>query len=128
MPNIWWVLFADTVRLRREELDMSQAELAARLHTTQQTVSRWEAGATIPRPRRIVRLADVLGLEAGELHRIAGYIKQPERSDAWDDVHDLVSRIGQLSDLELMLLIDAAWQELRVRRGLSVDIPRRPPR
>jgi transcriptional regulator with XRE-family HTH domain len=48
-----------------------QSELAAELDTTQQTVSRWEAGLSRPRQQQISRLADLLGVDRQELIRLA---------------------------------------------------------
>lgn len=44
-------MFADLIKSRREALDLSQAELASRAHTSQATISRIEAGEFYPRAR-----------------------------------------------------------------------------
>lgn len=51
----------------------TQKELAATLGATQQTVSRWEKGASRPRERELPKLADVLGVKTEELIKAAGY-------------------------------------------------------
>jgi transcriptional regulator with XRE-family HTH domain len=107
----------DAVRLRRDELGMGQEQLAASLGVRQQTVSRWEHGLAVPRPGRVVELAELLGLEPGRLHRLAGYLPAAERSPvvaAWHEVH---ARMAELSRAELLLLIERAWEELRSRDG-----------
>ncbi len=51
----------------------SQADLAARLKCSQQSVSRWEAGVTRPRAGQVAALAAVLGLEPNDLMQSVGY-------------------------------------------------------
>jgi transcriptional regulator with XRE-family HTH domain len=110
---------AETLRVRREEVGLSQAQLAARIGVGQQAVSRWERGEAVPRPARVVALAEVLGLEAAALHRLAGYLEDADRSPLWGPFHELFARMSELSSDELWLLTDRAWQELRGRYGYS---------
>jgi transcriptional regulator with XRE-family HTH domain len=51
----------------------TQAELAHQLDTSQQTVSRWEAGTSRPRPKELSKLAAILRVDVTELSRAAGY-------------------------------------------------------
>jgi len=51
----------------------TQAELAHQLGTSQQTVSRWEAGTSRPRANELPKLAAVLRVDVTELSRAAGY-------------------------------------------------------
>jgi transcriptional regulator with XRE-family HTH domain len=112
-------LLGETLRLRREERGLDQAELAEQLGVTQQSVSRWEHGKALPRPQRVRQLAELLGLDVGRLHRAAGYLPEEERSPLDDIWHDVFERMSELSETELMLLLDRAWEELRARRGFS---------
>ena len=53
---------------RRREKEMNQAELAAALDelgfgVTNQAVSKWEKGATLPNARQFLAICDVLGIE-----------------------------------------------------------------
>ena len=41
---------------------MSQAQLAERIGTTQQQLSRWETGARVPRVDVLKKIADALGV------------------------------------------------------------------
>lgn len=52
--------------LRREQ-GMTQRELAARLHVSDRTVSKWERGAGLPDASLMVALADALGISVNEL-------------------------------------------------------------
>ncbi|MFP1132873.1 helix-turn-helix domain-containing protein [Asticcacaulis sp. W401b] len=58
-----------------------QADAAARLGVSQQTVSRWEAGTHRPRAGQISEIAEVLHINAADLMSAAGYTNstQPVR-------------------------------------------------
>jgi transcriptional regulator with XRE-family HTH domain len=51
----------------RKALEMSQAELAARIHVTDKAVSRWETGRGMPAIDSLEPLAAALGLSVSEL-------------------------------------------------------------
>ncbi|MCK9487309.1 MAG: helix-turn-helix domain-containing protein [Dehalococcoidia bacterium] len=56
---VWDVVWdADAVRALRAQLGLTQADLAERLGTRQQTVSEWETGTSEPRrmSRRLLRM------------------------------------------------------------------------
>ncbi len=55
---------AEAVRRLREQLGVTQAELASRIGTRQQTISEWETGASAPR-RMSQRLLRLVAEEAG---------------------------------------------------------------
>ena len=111
-------LIGETVKIRREELGLDQLELGRRVGVGQQTVSRWETGRAVPKPDRLPVLAEVLGLDSEYVHRMAGYLPPSQSSAAGDLVHELYARAHELSDEEVLLLIDRCWQEFRRRRGL----------
>ncbi|MFG2847896.1 helix-turn-helix domain-containing protein [Kitasatospora sp. NPDC048296] len=52
----------ETVRLRREALGMTQAQLAAATGMQQPAVARFEAGGTMPTIVVLERLAEALGM------------------------------------------------------------------
>ncbi|MBI3770848.1 MAG: helix-turn-helix transcriptional regulator [Deltaproteobacteria bacterium] len=54
---------AERVRHARERLDMTQAQLAARIGSTQPAVARLEAGGVTPNLDTLHRIAEALGLE-----------------------------------------------------------------
>jgi transcriptional regulator with XRE-family HTH domain len=107
------VPFADELRIRRVELNISQAELATQLGVSQQTISRWETVGTVaPGPRRIAALAAALRLDLAALLRSAGYLNDV---DVETRAEALATQVGRMTTSELVLLVDAAWQQLRQR-------------
>lgn len=50
----------------RLRADLTQGQLAARVHTSQQTVAKWEAGLSAPRAGRMDAVTAVLGPLNGE--------------------------------------------------------------
>jgi HTH-type transcriptional regulator / antitoxin HipB len=52
----------EAVRQRREELGLTQAELAERVGLKQPAVARFEAGGTMPTIPMLERLAEALGV------------------------------------------------------------------
>ena len=72
----------DHVRRLREQRGWDQADLARELgDVTQQTVSRWERGASRPRRHVVVRLAFLLDVDPSELLDAAGYRQLGDRPD-----------------------------------------------
>ena len=51
----------------RKEKEITQAELADRCETTQQTIAKIENGLVDPRVSTLAKIADALGCEVGEL-------------------------------------------------------------
>jgi transcriptional regulator with XRE-family HTH domain len=58
---------------RREKGFAQQAELAAKIGASQQSISRWEAGSVRPTRRVLAEVIKVLGLDAAEVMQAAGY-------------------------------------------------------
>lgn len=57
------------IATRRGELELTQEELAARIGVKRQNVQHWEKGAAMPRPEKMERLAEELGLTLDEIAR-----------------------------------------------------------
>ncbi|MFN2506598.1 MAG: helix-turn-helix domain-containing protein [Acidimicrobiales bacterium] len=120
-------VFGDFVKLRREELNLDQAELARALGINQQTVSKWEQAKTVPRPQRIRDVAEVLRVDVSDLMKYAGYLPdgEPEEVQAEEPIHQLLGVVSHLTNDQLIVLIDQAWEEYRFRAGFSLEHPRR---
>ncbi len=51
----------------RKQLNMTQRQLAAKIGVSHVTISQWESGATSPKGRNLVKLAEILGVSASDL-------------------------------------------------------------
>ena len=63
--------FAETLRKLREENKLSQAQLGKRVFVNHSTIARWENGTRQPDAMMIFRLANVFGVDANMLFRLA---------------------------------------------------------
>lgn len=59
----------DAIKNRRQELNMTQAELAKKLGVTQSVVAKWETNTCCPKSARLKDVADALGCTVDELLR-----------------------------------------------------------
>ena len=51
----------------RQEKGFSQIELAKKMHVTQQCISSWQTGRTIPKPYQMKILSEILDIPVNEL-------------------------------------------------------------
>ncbi|EMF0115749.1 helix-turn-helix transcriptional regulator [Enterococcus faecium] len=51
----------------REERGLSQTELARKMNVTQQCISSWQIGRTIPKPYQMKMLSEILSIPINEL-------------------------------------------------------------
>ena len=51
----------------REEIGLSQTELARKMNVTQQCISSWQTGRTIPKPYQMKMLSEMLSVPINEL-------------------------------------------------------------
>ncbi len=110
----------DDIRDLRRRYGWTQADLASKIGTDPVTVSRWERGATIPRPSARARLRDLAGSSPeGELSRLMHIIgsddvvailrraelrerrpasdpRLPDLEDRLEDVDDIVRAQAEL--------------------------------
>jgi transcriptional regulator with XRE-family HTH domain len=108
-------LFDRTLRARREELGLGQAQLAERVGVTQQTISRWENGEVIPPPKRLAKVAKALDLDLDQMLTYGGYLPNVADWPRWHVLNLLYDQMGELSDDDLMLVIERAFEEVRGR-------------
>ena len=62
MPN-----YGEALREQREKMGFSQTEVAKRINTSHQNVSRWESGKVLPSIDFCVKLAELYSVSLDEL-------------------------------------------------------------
>lgn len=82
----------------REAAGLSQTELGALIHTTQQHVSRWERDRSRPGPPALVRLADALKIPREELLGLAFAAAEAAGSEAAKERDRLAGAMQSFAD------------------------------
>ena len=115
------------IKTKRDELGLTQQEIAERLFVSRQTVSRWESGSRCPDLITAKRIANILGITVDELipiEDIANYVPVKEKSPAmnkmlaalfllglsiWFLVFSIGSNETLLATLSIVLLFGSAF-------------------
>ncbi|GGG94469.1 XRE family transcriptional regulator [Staphylococcus pragensis] len=58
---------AEQIKKHRKKNNLTQDQLATELHTTRQTISKWEQGTIEPNVQMIIQLAEKFGISTDEL-------------------------------------------------------------
>ena len=72
------------IRELREEMHLTQSELAQKLSTSQRNVSNYETGTSEPDLAMIVRLADIFGVSLDELFGREGHMLEADKLEGLD--------------------------------------------
>jgi transcriptional regulator with XRE-family HTH domain len=93
--------FGETIKNRREQLEMTQQELAQKLFVSRQTVCRWENGTRCPDLIMAKKIAITLGISLDDL--IPGQ-EVPEFTPPKEPIIDLSCIKVMLSGIFMLLL------------------------
>lgn len=91
------------IRELREEMHLTQSELAQKLSTSQRNVSNYETGTSEPDLAMIVQLADIFGVSLDELFGREGSMLETDKLEGLDRL--LVKKIRELSDEQKAALL-----------------------
>jgi transcriptional regulator with XRE-family HTH domain len=112
--------------LRQQAGLTQQAELATRVRTTQQTISRWEAGLSRPRAKQIPQIAaalettgksDELKKLTNDLLRAAGYASAPTVVTSFDQLFPIDALSPESFERFSREFIEALYPEAEVHRA-----------
>ena len=92
------ILFADILKRLRTEKGLSQIQLGKQMNVNNSTIARWENGSRLPDAAIILRLAEVLGVDANTLFSAAAQSDEHPNVIIVDDVKPIVK--GGVSMLE----------------------------
>jgi transcriptional regulator with XRE-family HTH domain len=106
-----------TLKARREELGLSTHRLADLASIDQATVVRIEAGSILsPRPAKLTRIADALGLSGADVFALADYLVPSDLPGLRPYLKTKYARLLE-EDIEK---IEALAARLATRRGFSL--------
>lgn len=94
---------------------MSQADLARALGVTQQSVSKWEDGRSVPRGRRLEQLAGALGKKSHTAMALATTLPGPQQ---------LQAQPMEAQTQALLALAQAAQDIARAAQALAESVER----
>ena len=69
-------MYGDEIRWRRERLQLTQEELAAKVGVSQTAIAKYETSALSPNMHVAVKLAQALGTTCEELCGLGAYVKK----------------------------------------------------
>ncbi len=106
-------------RLRQAAGLAQQADLAAQIKRTQQTISRWEAGLSRPRLAQMGVLAAALGADVNELLQAAGYTPKtaPKTVTSFDQPFPIDALSPEAFERFCADLIQALYPDAKVHRA-----------
>lgn len=79
----------------RKERNMTQKDLADKLHVSDRTISKWERGAGLPDASSMITLSDLLGITVNELLSGERNLDTPYTKEAMESIADAASVIYQ---------------------------------
>lgn len=91
------------IAVRRQQKGLTQAELAEKIDVEQETISRFERGATLPPLGRLADIADALSCPLEDLFRTGS--PRPE-----DKAQAIAKSLSQLSDVDRQMVGDIIEQ------------------
>jgi transcriptional regulator with XRE-family HTH domain len=107
-------VFSQRIRARRRALDLTQEEVARRIGTSTPYVGHLESGKRHPSEKIVVKLADVFGIDRGELFLLANpqaeaiISGRTESSDtsAWNEFRrdKMLQRLHKITPQEMGIL------------------------
>ena len=100
----------------RKEKEMTQAELAAKLHVTDKAVSKWERGLGLPDINSIEPLAEALGISVAEVMQAerfsADHITEQHASEMLTNAFDIVKQQRKTERTHILLILSAVMTVL----------------
>jgi transcriptional regulator with XRE-family HTH domain len=106
--------FAQVLRDRRQQLDLTEEELARRIKTSTPYIGHLESAKRHPSDKIVTRLAEVLGLDRRELFFLANprarALLKGDATSAWEDFrkNEQIRRIHNITRAEIEMLERAA--------------------
>lgn len=117
---------SEIIKQAREELGMTQEDLAERLEVSRQAVSKWELGASVPSPENLQLLEEVLGVEfpapeEAAVEPVPQAVPQPAaKAPFWNWKRIVLLVLGVL----IVSALISIWMFTALRAETNVEAPR----
>lgn len=109
---------SEIIKQAREELGMTQEDLAERLEVSRQAVSKWELGASVPSPENLKLLEELLGVEFPAPE--AAEAVPPPKPPFWNWKRVVLLVFGVL----IVSALISIWMFTALKAETNVDVPR----
>lgn len=111
---------SEIIKQAREELGMTQEDLAERLEVSRQAVSKWELGASVPSPENLKLLEELLGVEFPAPEAAEAVPEVPPKPPFWNWKRIVLLIFGVLIVSALLSIV--LFETLRA--DTRTDVPR----
>lgn len=114
----------EIIKQAREELGLTQEDLAEKLEVSRQAVSKWELGASVPSPENLALLEEVLGVEfpvpEAAPEETAAQASPAPKPPFWNWKRVVLLVFGVLIVSALLSI----WMFTALKAEKNVDVPR----
>lgn len=111
---------SEIIKQAREELGMTQEDLAERLEVSRQAVSKWELGASVPSPENLKLLEELLGVEFPAPEAAEAVPEIPPKPPFWNWKRIVLLVFGVL----IVSALISIWMFTALKAETNVDVPR----
>lgn len=117
---------AETIKRAREDLGMTQEDLAEKLEVSRQAVSKWELGASVPSPENLKILEEVLEVSFPPPEEAAAIPEEepPRKASFWNWKRIVLVVLGVLVLLALFSCV--IFEALVADTHTDVPVPSKP--
>jgi transcriptional regulator with XRE-family HTH domain len=120
MKGLDMTIFADRLKVLREERKLTQTRLAELIGVGARAYNRWERGNFVPQLETLIKIADVLNITLDELTGRTKDTKAPAVRNP--KLHGLLEEVDKLPDEDqqaLIILMDSLVKRAQINRVLA---------
>jgi putative transcriptional regulator len=88
-------MLGENIKMYRKKKQFTQEEIAAQLHVTRQTISKWEKDYSVPDAEMLVRLAEILEVQTSQLLGTEGQAEAPAAPEREDALAEQLAHIAE---------------------------------
>lgn len=102
------------IKHRREEIGLTQEELASKLNVSRAAVSHWESGRNAPQmddSAFVQTLADALKLDANSILKLAGFEVDSEHSEYAVKVAAIIDKLPESKQRQILHIVQTFLED-----------------